>query len=110
MCRFFRHSSTGSAKGQRPQTAKNDDELAKILALNRKRHQAVICYQFCHFKTFQELDTGGPGNDLEMATAFQRDMNTITAFIISTDKSIIYIVRPDDKPQKLYTVSIFKLI
>jgi hypothetical protein len=52
------------------------------------------------------LDSAGPGNEVEMASAFQREINTITAFIISTDKSLIYIVRPEEEPQKLYTVSI----
>ncbi|KAI6184371.1 hypothetical protein M3Y97_00588900 [Aphelenchoides bicaudatus] len=88
--RINKYSSTGSAKGQRPQTAKNDDELAKILAQNRKRHQ--------------ELDSGGvSGNDLELNSAFQREMNTLVAFIVATDKAFIYIVRPDEEPQKLYS-------
>jgi hypothetical protein len=52
------------------------------------------------------LDSGGLGTDLEIASVIQREMNTIMVFIISTDKALLYIVRSEEEPQKLYTVSL----
>jgi hypothetical protein len=44
--RISKDIRSNSAKGQRPKTAKNkeEDELAKILAQNRKRQQVNIVY------------------------------------------------------------------